>query len=257
MMESNPHDISVDEYVDAFREIESEMTSNQRTILLTHYQTPGFSATARELGRGFHYKSNAPVNRQYGALGKLLCEVLGVDERPYLNVLLWSDLNSRAEHKLTLYKEPAEAIRILGWAGDGEETAEGSSADEEGGSASGAVEFEYSALEGTRIERVSLDRARSDALRQRKIDDAKSKSGGRLCCEVPGCGFDFATVYGKIGNGFIHVHHKKPLATRSAPEVTPLGDLALVCANCHAMIHAGGACRDLEHLIKRAPRQRK
>jgi hypothetical protein len=180
MMESNPHDISVDEYVDAFREIETEMTSNQRTILLTHYQTPGFSATARELGRGFHYKSNAPVNRQYGALGKLLCEVLGVDERPYLNVLLWSDLNSRAEHKLTLYKEPAEAIRILGWAGDGEETAEGSSADEEGGSASGAVEFEYSALEGTRIERVSLDRARSDALRQRKIDDAKSKSGGRV-----------------------------------------------------------------------------
>lgn len=250
-MESNPFGISTEEYVEAFREIESEMTSNQRTILLAHYRSPGHSATAWELANHLGYTSNTPVNRQYGGLGKILCEVLGVDTPTFLNVLLWSDLNPKAHHKLTLYQEPAEAIGTLGWATVGDSVA----AVTKPGARGGAVETDvgatqYSALEGTLNERVTLDRTRSNALRQRKIDDAKFKNGGRLRCEVPRCGFDFAAVYGSIGEGFIHVHHKKPLAARTTYEQTALGDLALVCANCHAMIHAGGECRDLEDLIE-------
>lgn len=52
------------------------------------------------------------------------------------------------------------------------------------------------------------------------------------------CGFDFARVYGEIGEGFIHVHHLRDLATVGGEyEVDPISDLRPVCPNCHAMLH--------------------
>jgi 5-methylcytosine-specific restriction protein A len=55
-------------------------------------------------------------------------------------------------------------------------------------------------------------------------------------CSV--CDMNFEDVYGEIGDGFIHVHHKKPLATiREEYKLDPIKDLAPVCPNCHAMLH--------------------
>ena len=55
-------------------------------------------------------------------------------------------------------------------------------------------------------------------------------------CSV--CGFDFAHTYGEAGEGFIHVHHLKPLSkVESEYRVDPVRDLRPVCPNCHAMIH--------------------
>ncbi len=52
------------------------------------------------------------------------------------------------------------------------------------------------------------------------------------------CGFSFAEVYGKIGEGFIHVHHLNRLADIGEEyEVNPVTDLRPVCPNCHAIIH--------------------
>jgi HNH endonuclease len=56
---------------------------------------------------------------------------------------------------------------------------------------------------------------------------------GCLECEV--CGFDFYQRYGSIGDGFAEVHHKLPINTGS--RLTRLSDLAVVCANCHRMLH--------------------
>lgn len=93
-------------------------------------------------------------------------------------------------------------------------------------------------------------RKREHKLRKRKIAVALQENDGRLVCEVPRCGFDFHRQYGELGVGFAEVHHKKPLS--NAPlrghKVT-LSDLAIVCANCHRMIHVGGQCRSLETLI--------
>lgn len=57
-----------------------------------------------------------------------------------------------------------------------------------------------------------------------------------LSCAV--CGFNFASVYGEIGENFIHVHHLKPIA-QIGTEYTldPIQDLRPVCPNCHAMLH--------------------
>jgi 5-methylcytosine-specific restriction protein A len=55
-------------------------------------------------------------------------------------------------------------------------------------------------------------------------------------CSV--CSFNFAQTYGEVGEGFIHVHHLKPLSqVGSGYRVDPIQDLRPVCPNCHAMIH--------------------
>ena len=52
------------------------------------------------------------------------------------------------------------------------------------------------------------------------------------------CRFNFANKYGNTGEGFIHVHHLKPISELDEEVVIdPQNDLAVVCANCHAMIH--------------------
>lgn len=56
-------------------------------------------------------------------------------------------------------------------------------------------------------------------------------------CQV--CGFDFETTYGAWGKGFAEVHHVQELSAAPAEgvEVDPSIDLAVVCSNCHRMIH--------------------
>ena len=58
---------------------------------------------------------------------------------------------------------------------------------------------------------------------------------GRLSCEV--CTFDFAAFYGPLGDGFAECHHLRPLAEARPGTVNTLRDLAIVCANCHRMLH--------------------
>lgn len=58
---------------------------------------------------------------------------------------------------------------------------------------------------------------------------------GKLDCEV--CKFDFYDFYGEIGQGFIECHHCTPLSLIEAESMTTLNDLALICSNCHRMIH--------------------
>jgi 5-methylcytosine-specific restriction enzyme A len=59
---------------------------------------------------------------------------------------------------------------------------------------------------------------------------------GYLRCEV--CAFDFQESYGERGRGFIEVHHTRPLAMLVEEVKTKLEDLALLCANCHRMVHS-------------------
>lgn len=58
---------------------------------------------------------------------------------------------------------------------------------------------------------------------------------GKLVCEA--CGFDFAERYGPLGHGFAECHHTIPVSELDEKHRTRLADLAIVCANCHRMIH--------------------
>ena len=52
------------------------------------------------------------------------------------------------------------------------------------------------------------------------------------------CGFNFGVVYGPVAEGYIHVHHIRPLAeVGEAHTIDPVEDLIPVCPNCHAVLH--------------------
>ena len=66
-------------------------------------------------------------------------------------------------------------------------------------------------------------------------------------CQV--CDMDFKSKYGEVGEGFMHVHHKRPIAMLKANyTVNPLKDLVPVCPNCHAMLHRREPPFDVEQL---------
>jgi 5-methylcytosine-specific restriction enzyme A len=54
------------------------------------------------------------------------------------------------------------------------------------------------------------------------------------------CDLDFKERYGEIGKGFIEAHHLKPIASLEegvAVTYDVAADFAVLCANCHRMIH--------------------
>ncbi len=66
-------------------------------------------------------------------------------------------------------------------------------------------------------------------------------------CKV--CGFEFKKFYGPLGENYIHVHHKIPLADiRKEYILDPVNDLVPVCPNCHAMIHKTQPALSIEQL---------
>ncbi|MBK9118193.1 MAG: HNH endonuclease [Phycisphaerales bacterium] len=56
-------------------------------------------------------------------------------------------------------------------------------------------------------------------------------------CQV--CDFSFEETYGAWGRGFAIVHHLRMLADDAGEEreTDPRTDLAVLCANCHCMVH--------------------
>ena len=91
------------------------------------------------------------------------------------------------------------------------------------------------AEEGRLLTKVHKARERDPKLAKSKKETTLEEKG-KLVCEA--CGFDFKKTYGERGVGFIECHHIKPLSSYKAKQKTKLEDLALVCSNCHRMIHA-------------------
>lgn len=89
-------------------------------------------------------------------------------------------------------------------------------------------------LEGMTTYISHLRRERNRVIIEEKKRQAVALHGG-LVCEV--CEFDFFAFYGERGEGYCEVHHKVPLASLDGRRVTKLDDLAIVCSNCHRVIH--------------------
>ena len=73
---------------------------------------------------------------------------------------------------------------------------------------------------------------------------------GKLLCEA--CEFDFNVQYGDLGYKFIECHHRTPLAEFTSISKTTISDLALVCSNCHSMLHrsiGNLSVETLKHMI--------
>jgi hypothetical protein len=94
------------------------------------------------------------------------------------------------------------------------------------------TEIEYS--EGKQFYRLHRMRERKSGV----VNQAKKifiKKHGRLFCEA--CEFDFTKVYGDRGKDFIEGHHTKLVSDMQEGDKTKAEDIAMLCSNCHRMIH--------------------
>lgn len=103
---------------------------------------------------------------------------------------------------------------------------------------------EDGAIEGRILTRVHRARERNQAMVQKRKKQ-RVEQCGVLSCEV--CNFDFASIYGERGEGFAECHHKVPLS-ESGETKTRIEDLAVLCANCHRMIHVRKPMLSVEEL---------
>lgn len=96
-------------------------------------------------------------------------------------------------------------------------------------------DFRDSFPEGKLKERLHKQRERNSSLIKAVKKEALEKYG-KLECQC--CGFDFEVKYGELGREFIEAHHTKPVSElHQDGEKTQKEDIALVCANCHRMLH--------------------
>lgn len=92
--------------------------------------------------------------------------------------------------------------------------------------------------EGDQIESLNSTRYRSQLLRKAAISFYSVND--RIRCIV--CDFDFFAFYGPLGNGYIEIHHLKPISQYEDDDLSKslrsaIENTVPVCANCHRMLH--------------------
>lgn len=207
-----------DRYVAAFCVV-SNITDQHIQMLRVHYHAPERTVTAKQLAELVGYSSYLVVNAQYGRLARLVGEQLDYNPDPQrLGTLVRFDKRHDEWHWL-MRTEVAEALERLGWV-------EGTAL---------LLPEEIAATTAPLVEgavcRVSVNAyERKPEARRRCIE-----AHGASCCV---CGFSFGAVYGEVAEGYIHVHHRRPLSEIGGEYVVdPVADLRPVCPNCHAVLH--------------------
>ncbi len=92
--------------------------------------------------------------------------------------------------------------------------------------------------EGKAVVKQTKVKERSKKLREAALQ--YYTKDGRIACHV--CGFDFYSFYGALGEGYIQMHHEKPIYQYSDEGFSQyvkqaIKDMKPVCANCHCMVH--------------------
>lgn len=104
--------------------------------------------------------------------------------------------------------------------------------------------------EGRKFEQLHKSRERNS----RVVLIAKQQfieKHGRLFCEV--CNFNFEETYGPIGKYFIEGHHTIAVSNMKSDHKTKPEDIAMVCSNCHRMVHKRRpwlTMKDLKNLLE-------
>lgn len=104
--------------------------------------------------------------------------------------------------------------------------------------------------EGKIVERIHKVRERNSQVISLAKEQFK-KLQGRLFCQA--CGFDFEENYGQIGKDFIEGHHTIAVSNMAPDHKTKVEDIAMLCSNCHRMVHKKRpwlTMQDLDKLLK-------
>ncbi|QOV22872.1 HNH endonuclease [Anabaenopsis elenkinii] len=219
---------SSSEYITGLNAISDRINDTQIRLLQEQYYSPNRTVTSTQLAKLLSIKGGVPtVNSQYGKLGRLFCDAIGFEPRHYINdkYYWWSvwSIGHATQHNFLweMHSEVAEALEFLGWVSK-EAGSDAIFPDE--------VSPQERFYEGA-VHKVSVNAYERDRKAREKCISHYGYS-----CYV--CGFNFGEVFGKLGEGLIHVHHLRPLSEIGQEyEIDPIKDLRPVCPNCHAMIH--------------------
>lgn len=227
-MFNDPDVPSVEEYKNALLAIEHRLTDTRMKILKTHYAAPKHNITAREMAYALGFEGYQGANSNYGKLAGLLGEILHWQPDDHIKMYVMVDFEHvNDEWHWIMRPQLVQALEELEWVS--------SSIDKRVATSPMLLtDEEYTVHEGNECFRQHTERERKPELIRRKKEQAIHQSNV-LQCEV--CGFVFSALYGELGEGYIECHHRKPLSEYVGEQETTLVDLALVCANCHRMLH--------------------
>jgi predicted HNH restriction endonuclease len=104
--------------------------------------------------------------------------------------------------------------------------------------------------EGRIVERTHKARERNIQVVKMAKDNFR-RIYGKLFCQI--CGFDFGKTYGKIGEDFIEGHHTIALSDMTPDYKTKPEEIAMLCSNCHRMVHKRRPWLTMAELAKLLP----
>ena len=228
---------TTEEYLEAFRAIQQQgISENHLRMLLAHLNAPNHTTTWAKLAKSVGYANGNAVNLHYGRFAARVADEMDIDEVPngfWLDVIAkWAvERDAESGHTAFALRRPViEALIQLGVFPSNtlellpDETASGTAF-----------------REGSRYQVIVNAYERSSEARRRCIE-----AHGTTCCI---CGFNFGEIYGPAAEGFVHIHHLRPLAKVGEDyEVDPVADLRPVCPNCHAVVHLLDPCRSIEEV---------
>jgi putative restriction endonuclease len=205
------------QYIDALRRV-GNLSDNLIQMLRLHFHAKNQTTTAHELAIAVGYTHRSVANSLYGRLARQVGEMLDFSPGSVQVNSIVRTTKPHGHWLWTLRPEFASAIETLGWVDSSDVLLPEEIA--------ATTEFK----EGSTI-RVTVNRYE------------RNSEARRLCIAEYGtdctiCGFNFSAAFGPMGDGFIHVHHVKPLSEINGEySIDPLADLRPVCPNCHAMLH--------------------
>ena len=228
-------ELSIEQYKNALLS-EGILKERSLELLSALYDAPNCEATAQQLASVLAYNGFAPVNALIGKLGKRIA---------YFHGLTKEDIKTE----------------FTGWwqlVANGKETENGFTWWLKENLFDALVELNLLQENEIKIfpETLSPLEELSEGKKKTITVNAYERNSvarnmcishyGALCSV---CGIDFEKVYGKIGKGFIHVHHVVELSSvKKEYKVQPINDLRTVCPNCHAMLHQKKPAYTIEEL---------
>ena len=209
---------SAEHFVEALQGV-SNVTDQHIQMLRVHYHSTERTVTARQLAHRMGYGSHSAVNLQYGRLARLIGEQVDYSPEPQqLGTLVLFEKRQNVWHWI-MRDEVARALEQLGWV------------DSDDILLPEEIAATMAPLTEGAVSRVTVNAYERNPEARRKCIEAH----GTDCCV---CGFSFGSTYGEVADGYIHVHHLRPLSEIDGEYVVdPVADLRPVCPNCHAVIH--------------------
>ncbi|MEQ1904606.1 MAG: HNH endonuclease [Pirellulaceae bacterium] len=216
---------SVDEYAKALNAL--DLKPLEIKVLRSQFKSPYRAITSQKVCEIAKYPGIGPSNLLYGNLGKKLAKQLGIDslsgnkKKPKWWGIMSTGDSSKKNFTWVMREELAEALIELKLVDP----------KTDGGAKLPDVDIDETNFEVAEGKKHLLMHIRRE--RNRRLIALKKKLVRDHRCEI--CKFDFFDSY---GIDYCEVHHLTPLGNLQDETKTKLEDLAIVCANCHRIIHS-------------------